>query len=57
MTDHLPWPLVINSMLISHLLFINSLPTITAWDQMKGEGKLLTDCGEEETEKLEVRGR
>lgn len=39
MTAHLLWPLVINSMLLSHLLFINSLSTITAWDQMKGEGK------------------
>lgn len=39
MMDHLLWPLVINSVLVSHLLFINSLSTVTASDQMKGEGE------------------
>lgn len=39
MMDHLPGPLVINNMLLSNLLFIISLSTITAWDQMKREGK------------------
>lgn len=39
MMEHLPGPPVINIKLLSHLLFINSPSTITAWDQMKGEGK------------------
>lgn len=39
MIEHLLGPPVINTTLLSHLLFINLLSTITAWDQMKGEGK------------------
>lgn len=37
--EHVPGLPVINTTLLSHLLFINSPSTITAWDQMKGEGK------------------
>lgn len=48
MMEHLPGPPVINTTLLSHFLFINSPSTITAWDQMKGEGKDFCKIAESE---------
>lgn len=37
--EHTAGPEMINTILLSHLLFINSLSAIMAWAQMKGEGR------------------